>query len=64
MNSERAASRYILTILIALVGALLPLHASASPTSGPHLQSAADPLVLAFYYTWFDENTLDIRSTK
>ncbi len=28
-----------------------------APNSSPLLQSAADPLVLAFYYTWFDENS-------
>jgi hypothetical protein len=31
---------------------------SAVPTqAAPPLQSSNDPLVLAFYYTWFDENT-------
>lgn len=31
--------------------------ASAAPAERPSRQSAADPLVLAFYYTWFDEST-------
>lgn len=31
--------------------------AQAAPLVRPLTQSSADPLVLAFYYTWFDENT-------
>lgn len=32
-----------------------PVYSVALQT--PHIQSSSDPLVLAFYYTWFDENT-------
>ncbi|MEZ4870473.1 MAG: endo-1,3-alpha-glucanase family glycosylhydrolase [Caldilineaceae bacterium] len=37
--------------------AFAPLRAYAAPALRPQLQSSGDPLVLAFYYTWFDENT-------
>ena len=45
--------------LVALLGMLLQSSrtASAAPAERPSMQSMADPLVLAFYYTWFDEST-------
>ncbi len=33
----------------------MPVYSVALPI--PYAQSSSDPLVLAFYYTWFDENT-------
>ena len=54
---ELTALRSILAVFIGFAVAFIPLCVSASPLSSPHRQSAADPLVLAFYYTWFDENT-------
>jgi len=49
----------ILLIAIAIMGAFFrtPRKASAAPAASPAMQSSGDPLVLAFYYTWFDENT-------
>ncbi len=49
----------ILLLLVALLGVLLqsPRLASAAPVERPPLQSSTDRLVLAFYYTWFDEAT-------
>lgn len=49
----------ILLFLVALLGLLLqsPRVASAAPVERPPAQSIADKLVLAFYYTWFDEAT-------
>jgi uncharacterized protein YraI len=49
----------ILLILAMLLGALLqvPRAASAAPAARPAGQSITDRLVLAFYYTWFDEAT-------
>ena len=39
--------------LMAVVGFIV----FGSRPSAVHAQSSSDPLVLAFYYTWFDENT-------
>ncbi|HHY55077.1 MAG TPA: SH3 domain-containing protein [Chloroflexi bacterium] len=49
----------ILLLLVMVLGMLLqsPRAASAAPASRPSAQSSADRLVLAFYYTWFDETT-------
>jgi hypothetical protein len=45
-------------VLLSLLAGLLALGGAAIPvTAAPTTQSAGDPLVLAFYYTWFDENT-------
>lgn len=44
----------VLTLLSSFAG---PDRVSATPALAPLTQSSADPLVLAFYYTWFDENT-------
>ena len=49
--------RLILTLLV-LSGCFAPyVQTQAAPLSRPHAQSSGDPLVLAFYYTWFDEQT-------
>jgi len=49
----------ILLLLVTLLGLLLqsPKLASAAPVERPSQQSTSDRLVLAFYYTWFDEAT-------
>ena len=41
----------LLPLLTLLVQATTPLYAA------PHAQSSSDPLVFAFYYPWFDQNT-------
>ncbi len=55
--ARQLAARLVLTLTLMLVlgGHATPLQAA------PLAQSSGDPLVLAFYYTWFDENswTLD-----
>lgn len=50
----RLAITLVLTLLSTFAG---PYHVSATPALAPLRQSSADPLVMAFYYTWFDENT-------
>jgi hypothetical protein len=57
LRSGMAGSRSIPALLLAMVITVVPVPASGAPFSRPHQQSIADPLVLAFYYTWFDENT-------
>lgn len=49
----------LLLLLVTLLGFLLqsPRVASAAPANRPLQQSSSDRLVLAFYYTWFDEAT-------
>ncbi|MCS6826998.1 MAG: endo-1,3-alpha-glucanase family glycosylhydrolase [Caldilinea sp.] len=49
----------LLLALVAVLGMLLhsPKAASAAPAERPPAQSGAERLVLAFYYTWFDEST-------
>lgn len=49
----------LLLILAMVLGALLqyPRAANAAPVSRPPAQNISDRLVLAFYYTWFDEST-------
>lgn len=48
----------VLLSLLALLGLWLsPDTLKAAPSSRPATQSSGDPLVLAFYYTWFDEQT-------
>lgn len=54
--------RILLTVLLLLLVAIFSilLHGrpaqAAAPAAAP-AQSLSDPLVLAFYYSWFDENT-------
>ena len=48
-----ARALYCWLPLMAVVGFIL---VSSRPMT-VHAQSSGDPLVLAFYYTWFDENT-------
>jgi hypothetical protein len=51
--------RIILTVLLLIAVALIGLLISApgKASAAPLPQRSGDPLVLAFYYTWFDENT-------
>ena len=52
---DSTGARLALTVFASL---LLPaLFLFGSRPSPVHAQSSSDPLVLAFYYTWFDENT-------
>lgn len=53
----------LLLFLVTLLGILLqsPRSASAAPTERPPAQSITDRLVLAFYYTWFDEATWTVE---
>ena len=48
------SARAGLLILVALCAGQFPLQKVAA---APLRQSSSDPLVLAFYYTWFDENS-------
>ncbi|MBW7883696.1 MAG: hypothetical protein H3C34_13875, partial [Caldilineaceae bacterium] len=49
----------LLLLLVALLSVLLqPARpASSAPLERPALQSTSDPLVLALYYSWFDEQS-------
>lgn len=49
----------ILLLLVMLLGLLLqyPIAARAAGLDSPAAQNSGDRLVLAFYYTWFDEAT-------
>ena len=47
-------SIFVITLFSSL---LCPSIATAKAKMAPLAQSSSDPLVLAFYYTWFDENT-------
>ena len=51
--------RILLTLLLLLLVALFSilLQSSRSARAAPAAQAISDPLVLAFYYTWFDDNT-------
>ena len=59
----RLGWRIVLTLLLLLLISLLSLLyqpskvARAAPAGRPLVQSTTDPLVLAFYYSWFDENS-------
>ncbi len=48
--------RILITLLLLLLVGLLGLLARPA-MAAPGAQSSGDPLVLASYYTWFDENT-------
>ena len=62
-KNSRLGWRVFLTILLLLLIALLSLllqpigNANAAPSQRQALQSMGDPLVLAFYYPWFDANS-------
>lgn len=45
--------------LVGVLGCYLASQTAvyAAPPAAPHAQSSGDRLVVAFYYTWFDENT-------
>jgi hypothetical protein len=51
----------VLLLALVLIFSLLFQPAHAAPLGGPPAQTSSDPLVLAIYYPWFDENswTLD-----
>lgn len=50
--------RILLTVLLLVAMVALGLWTTRSRAAAmPAAQSGASPLVLAFYYTWFDENT-------
>ena len=51
--------RILITILLLTLVALLSmlLQGAGRASAAPAAQSMSQPLVLAFYYTWFDENT-------
>jgi len=63
VNKYIVGRKIVLTSFLVsiVICAALPTNGWAAPNYAPgqvpHLQSGADPLVLAFYYTWFDENT-------
>ena len=54
-RTHRLVLRRWLFALLPLLTLLLP--ATHPLQAAPHSQSASDPLVLAFYYPWFDQNT-------
>ena len=55
----RLSWRILITILLLMLVALLSLllQGAGSASAAPAAQSMSQPLVLAFYYAWFDENT-------
>jgi hypothetical protein len=57
----RIGWRIVLTLLLlavlAVLGIVAGVGAQAAADVAPHSQSRSDPLVLAFYYTWFDESS-------
>ena len=56
---NRLSPRLRFLLLVALVACYFVKHTPVYSINlaSPHAQSSSDPLVLAFYYTWFDENT-------
>lgn len=46
---------WIVGVLGCYLASQTPVY--AAPPQAPHAQSSGDRLVVAFYYTWFDENT-------
>lgn len=55
----RIALTLLLLLTLCLLGLMSGPHPRAEAAELPKVQtqSSSDPLVLAFYYTWFDENT-------
>jgi uncharacterized protein YraI len=51
--------RILLTLLLLLLVALFSilLQSSRTAKAAPAAQAISDPLVLAFYYSWYDDNT-------
>ncbi|MEZ4833238.1 MAG: endo-1,3-alpha-glucanase family glycosylhydrolase [Caldilineaceae bacterium] len=49
--------RLLVTFFLLALLTLLSLQRGHRADAAAHTQSSGDPLVLAFYYTWFDENT-------
>ncbi len=49
----------MLTVLLLLLVALFSilLQSGRTASAAPAAQAISDPLVLAFYYTWYDDNT-------
>jgi hypothetical protein len=58
-RSQRLGWRILLTLLLLLLVALFSilLQSSRPAQAAAPAQAATDPLVLAFYYSWFDDNT-------
>ena len=60
-ESMRLGWRILLTllllVLLAILGLLAATNARVSAAPAPALQDNSQPLVFAFYYTWFDEQT-------
>lgn len=57
-QQQAFSNHQILCRLLCSIGVLGCILFSHGPVySAPRQQSSSDPLVLAFYYTWFDENT-------
>ena len=54
---RRLGWRLVVTLLLFALLALLSLRWGYSANAATRQQSSGNPLVLAFYYTWFDENT-------
>jgi uncharacterized protein YraI len=56
---QRLGWRILLTLLLLLLVALFSilLQSNRTARAAPAAQAISDPLVLAFYYTWFDDNT-------
>ena len=55
----RSRPRHSIFWIVGILGCYLASQAPvyAAPQPAPHAQSSGDRLVVAFYYTWFDENT-------
>jgi uncharacterized protein YraI len=56
---QRLGWRILLTLLLLLLVAIFSmlLQTGRTAKAAPAAQAISDPLVLAFYYTWFDDNT-------
>ena len=58
-NHLRLGWRIVLTLLLLLLVALFSilLQSGRTAKAAPAAQAISDPLVLAFYYSWYDDNT-------
>lgn len=58
LSKGASPARQLATRLVLFMTLMLVLGGQATPLqAAPLAQSSGEPLVLAFYYTWFDENT-------